>query len=562
MSSKPWLDQYPEGAPHEIDADKYKSLPELFEEAFADYKGNPAFENMGKSISFTELDHLSAIFASYITNVAGLKQGDKIAIQMPNLLQYPVVLFGALRAGLTVVNTNPLYTPSEMKHQFNDSGAKAIVVLANFAHNLEQILDETQIETVIVTKMGDFLGGLKGSIVNFVVKNVKKLVPSYNLPTAISLKSAMAAGKKQPFTKPTIESEDLAFLQYTGGTTGVSKGAMLTHRNMVANLLQVKAWMRHGGVSEGHEIFITALPLYHIFALTCNALMSVNIGSANVLITNPRDMDGFIKELGKHQFTIITGVNTLFNGLLNQESFKQLDFSKLKFGFGGGMAVQRFVAEKWLEVTGSPLSEGYGLTEASPVLTSNPLNDTGRIGCIGLPVPGTDIVLLDDEGKEVKQGEPGELCAKGPQVMKGYWNRPKETADVFHEGWLKTGDIAIMEETGFFKIVDRKKEMILVSGFNVYPNEIEDVIASHDKVLEVGAIGVPDKKSTEAVKVYVVKDDDSLTEEELKEYCRERLTAYKCPKHVAFTDELPKSNVGKILRRLIKEKDAKDNSYA
>ncbi|MEM9325300.1 MAG: AMP-binding protein [Bacteroidota bacterium] len=562
MTNRPWLEYYPEGAPHEIDPDKYESLPALFEHSFATYKGNPAFENMGKVITFSELDELSAVFASYITNVAGLQQGDKIAIQMPNLLQYPVVLFGALRAGLTVVNTNPLYTPSEMKHQFNDSGAKAIVILANFAHNLEQILEETPIETVIVTKMGDLLGGLKGSIVNFVVKNVKKLIPSYNLPSAIPFKQAMAAGRKQPFTKPKVKSDDLAFLQYTGGTTGVSKGAMLTHRNMVANLLQVHGWMRHGGLKDGSEIFITALPMYHIFALTCNALMTINIGSHNVLITNPRDMPAFIKELGKHKFTIITGVNTLFNGLLNQEAFKELDFSGLKFAFGGGMAVQRFVAEKWQEVTGAPLSEGYGLTEAAPVLTANPLNADGRVGSIGLPIPNTDIRLLDDEGKEVAQGEPGELCAKGPQVMKGYWNRPKETENVLDGEWLKTGDIAVMEDKGFFKIVDRKKEMILVSGFNVYPNEIEDVIASHPKVLEVGAIGVPDKKSTEAVKVYIVRQEDSLTEDELKDYCRERLTAYKCPKYVAFTDELPKSNVGKILRRLIKEADAKENSYA
>lgn len=561
MSNRPWLEFYPDGAPHEINPDQYKTLPQLFEESFDKYQSAPAFENFGKVISYSELDALSKDFAAYITQVAGLKKGDKIAIQMPNLLQYPVVMFGALRAGLTVVNTNPLYTSSEMKHQFNDSEAKAIVILENFACNLEKILADTVIETVIVAKMGDMLGGLKGGIINFVVKNVKKMVPAYHLPKAIPFKQIMAEGAKLNFDAPKVDAEDLAFLQYTGGTTGVSKGAMLTHRNLVSNLLQVQSWMRHGGLEEGKEIFITALPLYHIFALTCNALMSVSIGSANILITNPRDMKAFIKDLGKHKFTIITGVNTLFNGLLNQDAFKSLDFSALKFAFGGGMAVQEVVAEKWKKVTGAPLSEGYGLTESSPVLTSNPLNENGRIGCIGMPVPSTEIVLLDDAGVQVADGEPGELCAKGPQVMKGYWNRPEETENTFINGWLKTGDIAIMEDQGFFRIVDRKKEMILVSGFNVYPNEIENVIASHPKVLEVGAIGVPDKKSTEAVKIYVVKQDESLTEDELKEYARERLTGYKCPKHIAFTDELPKSNVGKILRRIIKENDAKVNSY-
>ena len=561
MSNKPWLDNYPDGVPHEINPDEFSSLPALLKDSFSKFGSQSAFENYGKSITFSELDKLTDDFAAYLTKVAGLQKGDKIAIQMPNLLQYPVAMFGALKAGITVVNTNPLYTPSEMKHQFNDSGAKAAVVLANFACNLEEILADTQIKTVIVTKMGDMLGGLKGGIINFVVKNVKKMVPPYNLPTAISFKAAMAAGAKEKFDAPELTGEDLAFLQYTGGTTGVSKGAMLTHRNVVSNLTQVRTWMFHGGMEEGKEIFITALPLYHIFALTCNALMTVSIGSRNVLITNPRDMPAFVKELSKHAFTVITGVNTLFNGLLNNPEFQKLDFTKLKFGFGGGMAVQQVVAEKWEKLTNAPLSEGYGLTETSPVLTSNPLNGNGRIGSIGMPVPNTDIVLLDDEGKEVAFGEPGELCAKGPQVMKGYWGRPEETEKSFIDGWFKTGDVAVMDAEGFFKIVDRKKEMILVSGFNVYPNEVENTIASHPKVLEVGAIGVPDKKSTEAVKVYVVKSDDSLTEDELRAYAREHLTAYKCPKYIAFTDELPKSNVGKILRRIIKENDLKDNSY-
>ncbi len=561
MSKRPWLENYPEGVPHEVNPDEFSSLAALLKDSFKKFGPMPAFENFGKGITFQELDKLSDDFAAYLTKVAGLQKGDKVAIQMPNLLQYPIAMFGALKAGMTVVNTNPLYTPSEMKHQFNDSGAKVAIVLANFACNLEEILSETKIETVIVTKMGDMLGGLKGAIVNFVVKNVKKMVPPYNLPDAISFKSAMAAGARETFEAPEISGEDLAFLQYTGGTTGVSKGAMLTNRNVVANLTQVRTWMFHGGMEEGKEIFITALPLYHIFALTCNALMTVSIGSKNVLITNPRDMPAFVKELGKHPFTVITGVNTLFNGLLNNDTFKSLDFSKLKFGFGGGMAVQQVVAEKWQNLTNSPLSEGYGLTETSPVLTSNPLNGNGRIGSIGMPIPNTDIVLLDDEGKEVAPGEPGELCAKGPQVMKGYWGRPEETENSFIDGWFKTGDVAVMDETGFFKIVDRKKEMILVSGFNVYPNDVENTIASHPKVLEVAAIGVPDKKSTEAVKIYVVKSDDSLTEDELRSYAREHLTAYKCPKHIAFTDELPKSNVGKILRRIVKENDLKVNSY-
>ncbi len=562
MANQPWLEFYPKETPHEIDPDQYHSLPEMFEKSFEKYGDSPAFENFGKSITFRELDKLSQDFASYLTNDLGLQKGDKIALQMPNLLQYPIAMFGALRAGLTVVNTNPLYTPSEMKHQFNDSGAKVIVILENFAANLQEILAETPIKTVILTRMGDMLGGLKGGIINFVVKNVKKMVPAYDLPQAVPFKEVLKKGSQKAFDAPFVAHDDLAFLQYTGGTTGVSKGAMLTHRNLVSNLLQVQSWMRHGGLNEGQEIFITALPLYHVFALTCNALMTVSIGSANILITNPRDMKAFIKELTKHKFTVITGVNTLFNGLLNQPDFAKIDFSALKFAFGGGMAVQKVVAEKWKKMTGASLSEGYGLTETSPVLTSNPLNENGRIGCIGMPVPSTEIVLLDDKGDEVAAGEPGELCAKGPQVMQGYWNRPEETEQAFIDGWFKTGDIAVMEDQGFFRIVDRKKEMILVSGFNVYPNEIEDVIASHPKVLEVGAIGVPDPKSTEAVKVYIVKQDDSLTEDELKSYARERLTAYKCPKYVAFTDELPKSNVGKILRRIIKEEDAKVNTYA
>ncbi|WP_425392272.1 AMP-binding protein [Ekhidna sp.] len=561
MKKQPWHDSYPEGVQTAINPDKYSSLPEMVDEKIQEYKDLVAFENMGKEMTFSELGQAIDQFASYLQNHTNLKQGDRVAIQMPNLLQYPIALYGVLKAGMVVVNTNPLYTPSEMLHQFNDSGAKAVVIVENFASNLEEVLKETQIETVILTKIGDMIGGLKGGIVNFVVKNIKKMVPSYSLPDAIGFKDALKLGAQKPATKVAIEQSELAFLQYTGGTTGVSKGAMLTHRNVVANIEQVCEWMLHGGLEERKEIFITALPMYHIFALTCNALMTVRIGARNVLVTNPRDMKAFLKDLGRHQWSILTGVNTLFNGLLNQPKFKELDFSKVKFSFAGGMALQKFVADKWFEVTGTPVSEGYGLTETSPVLTANPLRRDAETGFIGMPIPSTEIVILDDDGKELPTGERGELCARGPQIFQGYWNRPEETKNCFHDDWFKTGDIAVMNEQGFFKIVDRKKEMILVSGFNVYPNEIEDCIALHDKVLEVGAIGVPDAKSTEAVKVYIVKADESLTEEEVREHCAEHLTGYKRPKYIAFIDELPKSNVGKILRRILKENDLKTNSY-
>lgn len=563
MENRPWLKHYGNEIPHEIDADCYSSISDLLDEAFKNYSNRVAFSNFGKELTFSEIDKLSRDFAAYLQNVAGLQKGDKLAVQMPNLLQYPIVVFGALRAGVTVVNTNPLYTPSEMEHQFKDSDAKAVVILANFASNLEKILPNTNIKTVIVTEIGDMLGGLKGWITNFVVKNVKKMVPSYNLPSAIPFKKVMKEGGKSDFKKVEIANDDLAFLQYTGGTTGVSKGAMLTNRNIIANVQQLLVWMQSGGL-KNEEIVITALPLYHIFALTVNLMIMIQVGAKNVLITNPREMDGFCKEMKKHKFTVITGVNTLFVGMLNNPIFQTIDFSALKFGFGGGMAVQKFTSEKWKEVTNSPLCEGYGLTETSPVLTSNLLKDNGahiKTGYIGIPMPSTEIRILDDEGNDVEPGTPGELCARGPQVMKGYWGRPKETEETFTDGWLKTGDIATMDKDGFFKIVDRKKEMILVSGFNVYPNEVEDAVASHPKVKEVGAIAVPDKKSNEAVKVYIVKNDESLTEEEIKEHCKECLTGYKRPKHIAFTDDLPKSNVGKILRRILKEEDLKVNSY-
>ncbi|NQZ78717.1 MAG: AMP-binding protein, partial [Ekhidna sp.] len=497
MKKQPWHKSYPEGVRTEVELDKYQSLPEMVDDCISQYGDLVAFENMGKEITFSQLGQYIDQFASFLQNETNLKKGDRVAIQMPNLLQYPIALYGSLKAGMVVVNTNPLYTPSEMLHQFNDSGAKAVVIVENFASNLEGILKDTQIETVVTTKIGDMIGGLKGGVVNFVVKNVKKMVPAFNLPNAIGFKEALKNGEQTALKSVDIDSSELAFLQYTGGTTGVSKGAMLTHKNVNSNMEQVCEWMLHGGLEERKEVFITALPMYHIFALTCNALMTVRIGARNVLVTNPRDMKAFLKDLGRHQWTILTGVNTLFNGLLNQPDFKSLDFSKVKFSFAGGMALQKFVADKWLEVTGSPVSEGYGLTETSPVLTANPLKDDADTGYIGMPVPNTEIVILDDDGKEVETGERGELCARGPQVFQGYWNRPEETENCFHEDWFKTGDIAVMNEAGFFKIVDRKKEMILVSGFNVYPNEIENVIASHDKVLEVGAIGVPDKKSTE-----------------------------------------------------------------
>lgn len=561
MKNQPWLENYPKGVPHSVDADKYQNLPELFAEATTRFHDRPSYENMGKAITFKELDDLSNAFAAFLQKNLGLGKGDKIAIQMPNVMQTPIAMHGALKAGMTVVNTNPLYTSSEMKHQFADSGAKAIVILANFACNLEEIIKDTSIEHVIVTQLGDMLGGLKGSLVNFVVKNVKKMVPSYSLPGAIPFKEVLAKGSAQAWDKPTIEPSDLAFLQYTGGTTGVSKGAMLTHRNLVANLQQIEAWLAPTNLEDGKEIFIAALPLYHIFALNAHALLTMKIGAKNVLITNPRDMKGFVKELKKHPFSLITGVNTLFNGLLSTPGFSDLDHSTIKVALAGGMALQRNVYDRWEKVTGMKIAEAYGLTETSPALCMNPTGDGNKVGTIGLPVPDSDVVLLDDDGKEVAIGEKGELCTKGPQVFSGYYNKEEESKKCFVNGYFCTGDIATMDDAGYFRIVDRKKEMILVSGFNVYPNEIENCIAMLDKVLEVGVIGVPDSKSNEAVKVYVVKADQSLTEEEIRAHCDEKLTGYKKPKYIAFADELPKSNVGKILRRILKENDLKTNTY-
>ncbi|WNJ19212.1 AMP-binding protein [Pontibacter sp. G13] len=547
-----WHDAYPQGVRPTIPLDTYASLTDFIGQSLQKYADLPAYENMGKSLTYREIDTLSTQFAAYLQSL-GLQAGDRVAVQMPNVLQYPVVMFGIIRAGLVVVNTNPLYTAREMAHQFEDSGAKAVVILANFADKLEEVLPETHVKHVIVTEIGDLMGGLKGSIVNFMVKYVKKMVPKYHLPQAVSIKTALAKGAKETLKPVHQDADTIAFLQYTGGTTGRSKGATLTHGNLLSNLLQTSEWNGRDLI-EGKEVAITALPMYHIFACTINCLLMTKFGAKNILITNPRDIPGFIKELSKHPFTFITGVNTLFNALLNAPGFADLDFSHMKLSIGGGMAVQKPVNDKWKSITGKPILEGYGLSETSPVLTFNPTNGTDRIGTIGLPMPDTDLKIMDDDGNEVPLGERGEICAKGPQVMTGYWERPDENEASFHHGaWFRTGDIGIMDEDGFFRIVDRKKDMILVSGFNVYPNEIEDVVAGHPGVLECAAIGVPDPKSNEAVKLVVVKKEDSLTKEELIAFCRENLTGYKVPRHVEFRDEMPKTAVGKILRRKLKE---------
>lgn len=556
MHEKIWLKNYPQGVPAEIRPEKYKNIVSMLEESFQKFKDRPAFTNMGKTYTYGEIDKLSRDFGAYLQKSLSLKPGDTIAIMMPNTLQYPITLFGAMRAGLVIVNTNPLYQPREMEHQFNDAGVKAIVIVENFAFNLEKIIKHTNIKHVITTSVGDMLGFPKGMIVNFMVRYVKKMVEKYSLPGAIAFSTALREGKKLKLDQHTAKSTDIALLQYTGGTTGVSKGAMLTHRNVSSNMQMISAWLDAANLQDGQEVAIAALPLYHIFAFTVNCLSMCKHGAHNIMITNPRDLDGFIKTLSKYPFTLLTGVNTLFNGLLNKPAFSDLDFSNLKVTVGGGMAVQTAVAERWKKITGCHLSEGYGLTEASPVVTINPIDGTGRVGTIGLPVPSTVIKLVDDDGKEVGIGERGEIIVQGPQVMLGYLNRPEETAKVIKDGWLYTGDIGIMEADGYTQIVDRKKNMILVSGFNVYPNEIEDVVAGHDKVLEVAAIGVPDIKSGEAVKLFVVKKEDSLTKEELKAFCKTKLTGYKVPRHYEFINELPKTNVGKILHRKLKEIEA------
>ncbi|MBD7986604.1 long-chain fatty acid--CoA ligase [Luteimonas sp. Sa2BVA3] len=555
MSSteRPWLANYPEGIPAEIDADEYPSIPALLQEAIDKYRDQPAFSNMGVSITYGELDTLSRQFAAYLLGELKFKKGDRIAIMMPNCLQYPIATFGALRAGLAVVNTNPMYTARELRHQLVDSGARAILVLDNFGHVVQKVLADSKVEKVITTGLGDMLGFPKGAIVNLVVKHVKKMVPDYAISGTIRFRDALKAGAAHAMPDVAIDSGDIAFLQYTGGTTGVAKGAMLTHRNLVANMQQASAWVGKQA-KPGQEVIVTALPLYHIFALTANGLVFTKFGAKNILITNPRDMPGFVKELKREPFTAITGVNTLFNGLLNTPGFEDVDFSQLRLTLGGGMAVQRSVADRWKKVTGVTLVEAYGLTETSPAACINPMDLAEYNGAIGLPIPSTDACIKDEEGRMLPVGEVGELCIKGPQVMRGYWQRPEDTAAAIDaDGWLHTGDMARMDEGGFFYIVDRKKDMILVSGFNVYPNEIEDVIAMMPGVLEVAAVGVPDDKSGEAVKLVIVKKDPSLTAEQVKAHARNELTGYKQPRYIEFRDELPKTNVGKILRRELRD---------
>ncbi|MCB0551634.1 MAG: AMP-binding protein [Phaeodactylibacter sp.] len=550
---RPWLKQYPHGVPANINPDAYATLVDLLEETFEKFRKMPAFSCMGKEITFDQIDRQSKSFGAYLHS-RGLEPGDKIAIMMPNLLQYPIVLFGALRAGLVVVNTNPLYTPREMRHQFTDSGAKAIVIAENFAANLQQILADTNIKTVITTSIGEMLGFPKKQIVNFVVRSVRKMVPSYSIPNTVSFTEAVKQGKRFSLKEYKRSADDVILLQYTGGTTGVSKGAMLTNRNLVANMLQIRAWMMPF-LKEGEEIALCPLPLYHIFAFTVNCLALMSIGTLAVLVTNARDLNSVIKAMKDYKVTLITGVNTLFNALVHHKDFSSVDFSNLKVTVGGGMAVQRPVAEQWQRLTGCVLSEGYGMTEASPVVTTNPLDGTGRLGTIGIPLPSTDVRIVDDHGNILAPNQAGELQVKGPQVMKGYYNRPEDTANTIVDGWLKTGDVAMASEEGFFQIVDRQKDMILVSGFNVYPNEIEEYVASHPKVLECAAIGIPDDKSGEVVKLFVVKKDRSLSDKELITFCREGLTGYKVPREVEFRNELPKTNVGKILRRQLREEE-------
>jgi long-chain acyl-CoA synthetase len=557
----PWLKNYPEGIPYEINPDAYVSLLEMMEISFSENADKPAYANMGKEMTFGRLDELSSDFAAYLQSI-GLIQGDRIALQMPNMLQYPVAMMGALRAGLVIVNTNPLYTSREMQHQFKDSGAKAIVILANFAFNLEKIIENTNIQHVIITEIGDLLGFPKKLIVNAVVKYIKKMVPDYHIKNAVSFSTALSIGSGVTYKRPHISGLDMAFIQYTGGTTGVSKGAILNHRNLIANVEGINEWlmskMRRSETS-GQLTLIAALPLYHVFAMTINGLCGIKWGALNVMITNPKDIPAFVKELKKYRFNIFPGLNTLFNGLLNNPDFATVDFTDLKITIAGGMALQKVVAERWEKATGCPLVEGYGLSETSPVLSVNPLDGHHKSGTIGLPFPSTEMRILKDDETWATPGERGEICAKGPQIMLGYYNRPDETAKVILEDesgrWFKTGDIGIEDPDGFFKIVDRKKDMILVSGFNVYPNEIEDVVSQCPGVMEVACVGVPDEKSGELVKIFVVKKDPELTEEIVRAFCKENLTGYKCPRKIEFRKELPKTNVGKILRRALREEE-------
>jgi len=547
-----WLQQYPAGVPTDIDPDEYASIRDLFDEAVATHGNKPAYSNMGATLTFAQLDELTKAFAAWLQKKSGLVAGDRVALMMPNVLQYPIALFGVLRAGMVVVNTNPLYTARELEHQLTDSGAKCIVIVENFAHVLQQVLPRTGLKKVLVTRVGDLLGWPRGLIVNFVLRHVRKQIPKWNMPGAMTFKSALSSGLGLKLAPPSLGPDDIAFLQYTGGTTGIAKAAVLTHRNMVANVLQTTAWIFPAMRAGGARVIITALPLYHIFALTTNCLAFLPFGACNVLITNPRDFPGFVAELKKHKFNFISGVNTLFNGLLHAPGFETIDFSSLRVSFAGGMALQGVVAERWKKVTGCVMTQGWGLTETSPVATANPIGADFN-GSVGLPIPSTDVSIRDDDGKEVATNAVGEICVFGPQVMRGYWNRPDETEKVMFGDWLRTGDIGRINAAGFVFIEDRKKDMILVSGFNVYPNEVEAVAAEHPGVLEVAAVAQADEVSGEVVALFVVKKDPALTVQSLITHCRTQLTGYKVPKHVYFRDELPKTNVGKILRRALRD---------
>ncbi|PVX42897.1 long-chain acyl-CoA synthetase [Pasteurella langaaensis DSM 22999] len=553
---KIWYQNYPEDASREIDTSRYNNLLDMFELAVRTHPDRPAYINMGKVLTFRKLEERSRAFAAYLQNELKLQRGDRVALMMPNLLQYPIAMFGVLRAGLIVVNVNPLYTPRELEHQLQDSGAKAIVVVSNFASTLEKVVFNTDVKHVILTRMGDQLSFGKRTLVNFVVKYIKKLVPKYKLPHAVTFREVLSVGKHRQYVRPELERNELAFLQYTGGTTGVAKGAMLSHGNLITNIEQMR-WIAEPFVGDNsrQRKAILPLPMYHVFALSANALLFIELGITGVLITNPRDINGFIKELKRHKFVAITGVNTLYNALLNNENFKEVDFSELKLSVGGGMAIQQAVATRWHELTGCNIIEGYGLTECSPLVAASNVNSLVHDGSIGSPVPNTDIRIVREDGSDAELGEAGELWVKGEQVMQGYWQRPEATAEVIKDGWLATGDIVTMNEKGILRIVDRKKDMILVSGFNVYPNEVEDVVMLNYKVAEVVAIGVPNEVSGETIKIFVTKKDESLTREELRNHCRQHLTGYKIPKDIEFRDELPKSNVGKILRRVLRDEE-------
>ena len=555
--NKIWLKHYPPGVPAEIDTARYRSLKQLFEESFEKYRDRPGYTNMDVTLTYGDLDKLSRRFGAWLQQVAGLRKGDRVALMMPNVLQYPIAIFAVLRAGMTVVNVNPLYTPRELEHQLKDSGAKVILILENFAHVLQQVIEHTDVKIVVLTGVGDLLGFPKSQIVNFVIRRVRKQVPAFDLPGAVRFNDVLRAGRSLQLVPVDVGHDDIAFLQYTGGTTGVSKGAILTHRNMIANVLQAGAWLARAAAKE-RDIVITALPLYHIFSLTANCLVFMESGAQNILITNPRDFPAFVKELKKHRFTYVSGVNTLFNALLNTPGFDTVDFSALAITLGGGMAVQRAVAERWKKVTGNVLTQAWGLTETSPAACINPFDGHDFNGSIGLPISSTEIAVKNDDGRDLGINEVGEICVRGPQVMRGYWNRPDETEKVmFPGGWLRTGDIGRMDETGFVYIEDRKKDMILVSGFNVYPNEVESIAVTHPGVLEAAAVAQPDERSGEVVALFVVRKDPNLTAEQLIEHCRKQLTGYKVPKIVYFRNELPKTNVGKILRRALRDEIAK-----